>query len=318
MNILNFINNHNTEEVVFLNITGSNATLLYLSWVPESGVPVTTYIISYSNTNKKCFIDSKSDKKVDNETLNYTLQDLQEHTEYLVKVAVVHDGRIVGSTEIMTVTKPAGMYWEYCGAEIIIEPLSAPSAPPSSVTVTGVTSSTISVQWGSVPCIHQNGDITGYTVQYGLMGSGEKPVTMSASGGSKTEVTLSNLTAETSYWVTVAVVNTEGTGESRNISAKTSAGTVTSHYCAHVELTQNGVCIPIKESTTTSGIGAAVVAPAAGSVIGFLLLLSVIIVLLILFIRYKLYRATVYTNTMSMLLCYKVEEVSQRVSESEV
>ena len=152
--------------------------------------------------------------------------------------------------------------------------------------MTGVTSSTISVQWESVPCRDQNGDITGYSVQYGLMGSGEKPVTMSVSGGSKTEATLSNLTAETSYWITVAAVNTEGTGDSTNISAKTSAGIVTYHYCAHVELTKNGVCIPIKESTTTSSIGAAVVAPTAGSVIGFLLLLSVIVFSLILFIRY--------------------------------
>ena len=106
------------------------------------------------------------------------------------------------------------------------------------MTVTGVTSSTISVQWGSVPCIHQNGDITGYSVQFGLMGSGQKPVSMSVSGGSKTEATLSNLTAETSYWITVAAVNTEGTGDSRNISAKTSAGCVTHHYCVHVELTK--------------------------------------------------------------------------------
>ena len=102
----------NTEEVVFLNITESSTTLLYLSWTPESGVPVTTYIISYSNTNKKCFSDSKSDKKVDNGTLKYILQGLQEHTEYLVKVAVVHKGRIVGSTETMETTKPAGMYCE--------------------------------------------------------------------------------------------------------------------------------------------------------------------------------------------------------------
>ena len=102
----------NTEKVVSLNITDSSATLLYLSWAPESGVPVTTYNISYSNTNKKCLIDDGSDKRVDNETLNYTLQDLQEHTEYLVKVAVVHEGRIVGSTETMETTKPAGVYWE--------------------------------------------------------------------------------------------------------------------------------------------------------------------------------------------------------------
>ena len=104
--------------------------------------------------------------------------------------------------------------------------------------VTGETSSTISVQWGSVPCIHQNGDITGYSVQYGLMGSGQKPVTLNIP---EMEVTLLNLTPETSYWITVAAVNTEGTGVSTNISAKTSAGTVTYHYCVHVELTKNCV-----------------------------------------------------------------------------
>ena len=89
------------------------------------------------------------------------------------------------------------------------------------MTVTGETSSTISVQWGSVPCIHQNGDITGYSVQYGLMGSGEKPVNMSVK---EMELTLLSLTPETSYWITVAAVNTEGTGDSTNISAETSAG----------------------------------------------------------------------------------------------
>ena len=102
--------------------------------------------------------------------------------------------------------------------------LSAPSAPTSSVNVTGVTSSTISVKWGSVPCIHQNGDITGYSIQHGLMGSGEKPVNMSVK---EMELTLLSLTPETSYWITVAAVNTEGTGISTNISEKTSAGTVT-------------------------------------------------------------------------------------------
>ena len=63
----------------------------------------------------------------------------------------------------------------------------------------------------------------------------------------------------------------------------------------------------IKESTT-SGIGAAVVAPTAGSVIGFLLLLSVIVVLLILFIRYIQYQFTQTHNTSDCL--HKVEEVS--------
>ena len=68
----------------------------------------------------------------------------------------------------------------------------APSAPPSSVRVTGVTSSTITVQWGMVPCIHQNGPITGYSVRYGVMGSGSSQ-TETVSGASVAEVTLSSL-----------------------------------------------------------------------------------------------------------------------------
>ena len=37
-----------------------------------------------------------------------------------------------------------------------------PSAPPISVSVSEVTSSSITVQWGPVDCIHRNGDITDY------------------------------------------------------------------------------------------------------------------------------------------------------------
>ena len=84
--------------------------------------------------------------------------------------------------------------------------LTAPSVPPSSVTVTGVTSSTISVQWGSVPCIHLNGDITGYSVQYEVMGSGNTQ-TMPVSGAGTTQTTISGLTPSTAYSIEVAAVN---------------------------------------------------------------------------------------------------------------
>ncbi|CAI7989142.1 Protein sidekick [Geodia barretti] len=144
------------DQVVFLPAVRPDATIISLSWIPASGVPVTTYNISYSNTNKKCFDDNKA-MSVENQTLNSTLEELEEHTEYLVKVAVWHEGRVVGSNSTMVTTKPV-----------------APSAGPSSVSVVGVTSSTITVMWGSVPCIHQNGDITGYSVQYRAVGSENK------------------------------------------------------------------------------------------------------------------------------------------------
>ena len=85
----------------------------------------------------------------------------------------------------------------------------APSAAPTSVSVSEVTSSSITVQWGAVPCIHRNGDITGYSVQYGVVGS-ESIQNISVSGAN---VTISNLAPSTKYIVQVAAMNDVGTGE---------------------------------------------------------------------------------------------------------
>ena len=89
------------------------------------------------------------------------------------------------------------------------EPLThtAPSAAPNSVSVSEVTSSSITVQWGTVPCIHRNGHITGYSVQYGVVGS-ESIQTMTVSGvvsGGMYKV--SELKQLTNYTIEVAAVN---------------------------------------------------------------------------------------------------------------
>ena len=87
----------------------------------------------------------------------------------------------------------------------------APSAPPSSVMVTGITSTTITVQWRPVPCIHQNGAITGYSVRYGVMGSSMN-MTQTVDGASTFESTIENLMSSATYLVEVAAVNSDGTG----------------------------------------------------------------------------------------------------------
>ena len=95
-----------------------DATTISLSWIPAFGVPVTTYNISYSNTNKKCFDDNKA-ITVENQTLNSALEELEEHTEYLVKVAVWHKGRVVGSNCTTVTTKPVGTYCECFDKQLI-------------------------------------------------------------------------------------------------------------------------------------------------------------------------------------------------------
>ena len=77
--------------------------------------------------------------------------------------------------------------------------------------VINTTATSITVQWGMVPCIHQNGDITGYSVRYGVKTNGNTQ-TMIVSGASATDVTIQNLTASTTYMVHVAAVNDVGTG----------------------------------------------------------------------------------------------------------
>ena len=82
----------------------------------------------------------------------------------------------------------------------------APAAAPTSMSISKTTSSSITLQWSTVECIHRNGDITGYSVQY--TGGGSTQIRF-ASGYN---VTLSNLMASTTYYMKVAAINSAGTG----------------------------------------------------------------------------------------------------------
>ena len=89
--------------------------------------------------------------------------------------------------------------------------LPAPSAGPTSVRVSEVTSSSITVKWGLVDCIYRNGDITGYTVRYEAVGSGHTQM-LSVSGGLSDQATLEDLETFTNYSIEVAAVNSAGGG----------------------------------------------------------------------------------------------------------
>ena len=77
------------------------------------------------------------------------------------------------------------------------------------MSVSIISSTAIIVQWETVPCIEQNGDITGYTVL--VLESGEMERVEDVVGD-VTQVTISELTPSTTYSIQVAAVNNEGTG----------------------------------------------------------------------------------------------------------
>ena len=94
--------------------------------------------------------------------------------------------------------------------------------------ISEITSSNITVKWGAVDCIHQNGDIAGYLVEYRIVES-ESIQNISVSGGS---VTISNLTSSTTYNVQVAGTNDAGTGIFSNSTSIMTLG-ITNHSSIH-------------------------------------------------------------------------------------
>ena len=76
---------------------------------------------------------------------------------------------------------------------------------------TDITSTTITIQWGAVPCMDQNSEITGYKVRYGPVGSSQR-ATDAVSGSASTggTYTPTGLIPFTNYSIEVAAVNSNG------------------------------------------------------------------------------------------------------------
>ncbi|CAI8013804.1 hypothetical protein GBAR_LOCUS8699, partial [Geodia barretti] len=108
-----------------------------ISWTLAEDVTATSYTVSYFNTN--CSGDTGS---ITTDSMEHRLTELEEGTTYLITVTTTLRSQII-KYNITAATNGT-----------------VPSAPPSSLDVCVVNSSTITVQWGEVPCIHQNGAIT--------------------------------------------------------------------------------------------------------------------------------------------------------------
>ena len=91
----------------------------------------------------------------------------------------------------------------------------APSGPPASITLVTVTLNSATVQWGEVLCPQRNGEITGYTVTGGMV-EGTASVDVDAR-----QATISGLTPSTQYTVSVAAVNSAGTGPTTTLPVET-------------------------------------------------------------------------------------------------
>lgn len=76
-----------------------------------------------------------------------------------------------------------------------------------------ITSCSAIIEWETVPCGHQNGDITGYQVKYREVGSSNtETMTVYGDSSSGGNITLSDLAPSTMYDVQVAGVTSAGVG----------------------------------------------------------------------------------------------------------
>ena len=97
--------------------------------------------------------------------------------------------------------------------------LPVPSAGPVSVIAGTVTVNSITVLWEEVPCLHRNGEITGYILVANTSGEVVKHVYVYADDSR--EATISGLNPNSNYTVDVAAVNSAGIGPSASINVET-------------------------------------------------------------------------------------------------
>ena len=96
--------------------------------------------------------------------------------------------------------------------------LTAPSAAPENIMIDEITVFTITVKWDPVDCMHRNGFITDYIIQYYKQDRENETMVYTTS---MLVYTITDLQPLTVYVIEVAAVNDAGIGLYGNITAKT-------------------------------------------------------------------------------------------------
>ena len=192
-------------------ILTSNTTSIMVSWTQPLFLP-DNYTVSYS-CQLLCDSETPSvqTNTVTGTAINLTISSLNAASSCTVSVtAVFVDGNsntITSSTN--TSTAGTTHQWYLTSVHELHVSFSAPTGAPGGLTSTSVESRSLSVVWGTVPCPHQGGPITGYRLCYS---NGSDSYTVSITGKGRRQYNLTELSPFTSYYVQVAAVNDRGTG----------------------------------------------------------------------------------------------------------
>ena len=202
----------------------TTATTISLSWT-SAGSVVTSYEVMWQrDTSGDCPDVNEDSMSITDGSTSYIITGLEEDSSYTITVEAMNSIGMAISNTATGMTREAGkqqttdgdicQYSSGCMKHSHAYLPPAPTAAPTNVETSSGAFSSITVQWGAVDCIYRNGDITGYSVRYGVQGSveGDRTVEMASGDSSGGMYQIFGLSAATMFTIEVAAVNSAGTG----------------------------------------------------------------------------------------------------------
>ncbi|XP_030109223.1 receptor-type tyrosine-protein phosphatase F isoform X30 [Mus musculus] len=184
-------------------------TRIQLSWL----LPPQERIVKYELVYWAAEDEGQQHKVTFDPTSSYTLEDLKPDTLYHFQLAARSDlgvGVFTPTVEARTAQ-------------------SMPSGPPRKVEVEPLNSTAVHVSWKLPVPNKQHGQIRGYQVTYVRLENGEprgQPIIQDVMLAEAQETTISGLTPETTYSITVAAYTTKGDGARSKPKVVTTTGAV--------------------------------------------------------------------------------------------
>ena len=193
---------------------------------------MTGFVVEWQrDTSVGCSDEDEGSIPVNGAFTSYTITGLEPGNRYTITVTVSNSAGSSGVSNTATaMTEETGRQAQIFNTQTLrFISSTAPSGSPTGINEVAVTPNTITVQWGEVPCLHRNGEITGYIVE--AITSGEVVRTVNVPDGNARRATVTYLNSSTQYTVEVAAVNSAGVGPSTGIAVQTEGEHSVYHCC---------------------------------------------------------------------------------------
>ncbi|XP_066989583.1 neogenin isoform X3 [Macrobrachium rosenbergii] len=186
-----------------LRVMPISPTSLEVTWAesPAARTPITGYSMYYME------VGSAEEHEVEVTGTSYTLQGLEQFTEYSVWLVAINANGAGDATNEVTARTFSDV----------------PSKEPQNVAVEPASSRSLILRWEPPPRKHQNGVITGYKIRYKERGKPSSAKTKTTDGNRRL-FALNELKKSTEYMIKLAAMTVNGTGPSTHwIQAETYA-----------------------------------------------------------------------------------------------